>query len=176
MNYEYLAFLLFPTFLLSTKAATSAEVILWHSTTTIIVRVSRHTIQDAAKHGPCKGLLSKVKMEQHLDKVLKEIVQQPETIGCLITNCQGLCLGDAIFVLLVFFRETAIHLKRRRSIVTELSAFHHIILLSISTMMCNNFYATNNYNINAGAFGQRMERTTADFFVHRSVELQKTDK
>uniref|UniRef100_A0A1B0FGX4 Late endosomal/lysosomal adaptor and MAPK and MTOR activator 5 n=1 Tax=Glossina morsitans morsitans TaxID=37546 RepID=A0A1B0FGX4_GLOMM len=32
-------------------------------------------------------------MEQHLDKVLKEIVQQPDTIGCLITNRQGLCLG-----------------------------------------------------------------------------------
>ncbi|TMW50240.1 hypothetical protein DOY81_004690 [Sarcophaga bullata] len=32
-------------------------------------------------------------MEQHLDKVLSDINSQPETVGCLITNRQGLCLG-----------------------------------------------------------------------------------
>ncbi|XP_068155365.1 ragulator complex protein LAMTOR5 homolog [Drosophila tropicalis] len=32
-------------------------------------------------------------MEQQLEKVLTEIVSQPDTVGALVTNRQGLCLA-----------------------------------------------------------------------------------
>ncbi|XP_013104594.1 uncharacterized protein LOC106085102 [Stomoxys calcitrans] len=34
-------------------------------------------------------------MEQQLERALNEINSQPDTVGCLITNRQGLCLGAA---------------------------------------------------------------------------------